>query len=198
MYTIFINDAVIYLTDDTAYKDEKYFVYYEDMLLSEMLKGTEDGTLFEVYMFHPNIDFLWNDFKQQFKLIEAAGGVVFNESQELLWIYRNGRWDLPKGKIEKNEDNEKAAVREVEEECGLTNVIIKEFIMSTYHIYRFKGVQVLKISHWYKMFADSHQDLKPQLEEGITKASWLDNVGINEALNDTYDNIKLLFENLEK
>lgn len=198
MYTIFINDAVIYLTDDTVYKDEKSFVYYKDVHLSEMLKDMEDGTLSEVYMFHPSIDFLWNDFKQQFKLIEAAGGVVFNESQELLWIYRNGRWDLPKGKIEKNEDNEMAAIREVEEECGLTNVTLKKFIMSTYHIYRFKDVPVLKISHWYEMFADSHQNLKPQVEEGITSVSWLNNVNMYKALEDTYDNIKLLFKNLKK
>jgi ADP-ribose pyrophosphatase YjhB (NUDIX family) len=198
MYTIFINDTVIYLTDNHNYKDENSFVNYEDVEMPLILKEIENEALKLVYLYHENIDFLWSDFKKQFKIVEAAGGIVFNEHKEVLWIYRNERWDLPKGKIEKNENREAAAIREVEEECGLINITLNEFIMSTYHIYAYKDMRVLKMSHWYKMFADSNQNLIPQIEEGITKVSWLDRAAIKVVLKDTYDNIKLLFERLSK
>jgi len=198
MYTIFINDAVIYLTADAAYKDEEYFVHYEDIQLSLILEKLETGVLKSIYIYHDNLTFLWDSFKSEFELIEAAGGVVFNEADKVLWIYRNNRWDLPKGKIEKNENRETAAIREVEEECGLSNIILNEFIMSTYHIYQYHETPILKVSHWYKMFAKSNQTLTPQFEEGITKVAWLDKLDMHKAISDTYDNIKLLFENIRK
>ncbi len=198
MYTIFINDAVIYLTDDHNYKDENSFVNYEDIELSSILDKVENEALKLVHLYHHSIEVLWTDFKKQFKIIEAAGGVVFNEHEEVLWIYRNERWDLPKGKIEKNEETTVAAIREVAEECGIQNLVLKEFIMPTYHIYHHKKRNVLKITYWYEMFAESDQELTPQLEEGITKVLWLDAAAMKEALKDTYDNIKLLFKCLQK
>ncbi len=198
MYTIFINDAVIYLTDNLKNKDAKSFVHYENAYMTDVLNALENGMLKRVHLYHENIDFLWQDFKKQFTIIEAAGGIVFNELKEVLWIYRHEKWDLPKGKIEQNEDRASAALREVEEECGLTNILLKEFIMTTYHTYQFKGSNILKVSHWFEMFAESHRKLTPQLEEGITKASWLNTIEMNEALNDTYENITLLFENVKR
>ncbi len=197
MYTIFIDDTVIYLTDNHNCKDDISFVNYEDIEMSMVLEKVKNEALQTVYLYHHNIDFLWSDFKKQFKIIEAAGGVVFNEYEEVLWIYRNERWDLPKGKIEKNEDITIAAIREVEEECGISNVVLKKFIMPTYHIYQYKRMNVLKVTYWYEMFVDSHQELMPQLEEGITKVSWLDTKAMKEAIKDTYDNIKLLVEYLK-
>jgi len=198
MYTIFINDTVINLTDDHNFKDENSFVNYEDIELTEILGKVEKEALKLVYLYHNNIKFLWTDFKKQFKIIEAAGGVVFNEYAQVLWIYRNERWDLPKGKIEKNEEARMAAIREVAEECGIKNLVLMEFIMPTYHIYHHEKRNVLKITHWYEMFAESHQELIPQLEEGITKVSWLDTAAMKDVLKDTYGNIKLLFEHLKR
>ncbi len=198
MYTIFINDAVIYLTDDAKDTKEKSFMRYDSNRLSDILRNIEKGFLTDVHLYHPDLEFLWYDFKRHFELIEAAGGIVFNESDEVLWIYRNGRWDLPKGKIEKNEDKETAAIREVEEECGITKVILNDFLMSTYHIYQYKEETVLKVTHWYKMFADRHQELTPQMKEGITKVVWIGSDSMNEALNDTYGNIRMLFSRVQK
>jgi len=192
MYTIFINDAVIYLTDNNSLKEENSFFKYDAIAM--ILQKIERNELTSVSIYHEKLDFLWNDFKKHFKDIEAAGGVVFNENNEILWIYRNDRWDLPKGKIEKNESREIAAIREVEEECGITNVKLNKYLNTTYHIYEYKGEKVLKTTYWYEMFADANQVLTPQLEEGITEVTWLNNERMKEALNETYDNIKLLFQ----
>lgn len=193
MYTIFINDAVIYLTDDDNYKEENSFFNYTATDIDMILNKIEKSALKSVYLYHKTLDFLWNDFKSHFKIIEAAGGVVFNEKDEILWIYRNDRWDLPKGKIEKEESNEIAAIREVEEECGITNIVLKNYVKTTYHIYEYKEKQILKITYWYKMLTKANQLLTPQREEGITKVTWLHKTAMKEALEDTYENIKLLF-----
>ena len=194
MYTIFINDTVIYLTDDYKYREENSFFNYEDVDIDMILNKTEKSGLKTVYLYHKTLALLWNDFKSHFKSIEAAGGIVFNEKDEILWIYRNNRWDLPKGKIEKEESNEIAAIREVEEECGITNLVLKKYLKTTYHIYEYKEKRVLKITYWYKMSTQANQVLTPQTEEGITKVAWLNKIAMKEALVDTYDNIKLLFQ----
>lgn len=122
---------------------------------------------------------LTNEVKQTFKRIkdslkgiEAAGGFVKNEENKYLFIKRNGKWDLPKGKLEIAEKKKDAAVREVEEECGISIKKLGKKLCKTYHIYELKGKVVLKTSHWYKMEAKGNQKLIPQLEEGITEAKW--------------------------
>lgn len=110
--------------------------------------------------------------KESLKVIEAAGGFVLNENDKYLFIKRNGRWDLPKGKLEDGERKKDAAVREVEEECGIKIKSLGNKICKTYHVYELKGKPVLKVSHWYKMEAKANQKLVPQLEEGITEVKW--------------------------
>ncbi len=105
-------------------------------------------------------------------LIEAAGGLVQSEKDTYLFIYRHDKWDLPKGKIEKGEEVKVAAVREVEEECGIKVGSLEEKICKTYHAYILKGEVVLKKTHWYKMRCKDQPKLKPQKEEGITDARW--------------------------
>ena len=113
-------------------------------------------------------------------VIEAAGGLVKNERKEYLFIYRNDTWDLPKGKIEKGETIKSAAVREVEEECGIVIKKLGRRICKTYHAYTSRGEVVIKKSYWYKMKAEGQDKLKPQKEEGITDARWFtkDKMGI--------------------
>ena len=106
MYTIFINDIPIYLTDELVEKDKLNFYEYDEINLKEILNKLEKGELSSIYFYNDNLNYLWSDFKDNFKIIEAAGGIVFNEKEELLWIYRNNKWDLPKGKIEKGEEIE--------------------------------------------------------------------------------------------
>jgi len=106
------------------------------------------------------------------QVIRAAGGLVKNERKEFLFIYRNDKWDLPKGKIEKGEKIKECAVREVEEECGIIVKQLGKKIGKTYHAYIYKGEVVLKKSYWFKMKCEGQDKLKPQKEEGITDARW--------------------------
>ena len=197
MYTIFINDIPIYLTDELVEKDKLNFYEYDEINLKEILNKLEKGELSSIYFYNDNLNYLWSDFKDNFKIIEAAGGIVFNEKEELLWIYRNNKWDLPKGKIEKGEEKEVAAVREVKEECGIKELNVTKFIMSTYHIYRYKDKLILKPTYWYKMFSNTKQKLMPQIEEGITMVKWISKQDSEKILKNTYQNIHLLVSTLQ-
>ena len=132
---------------------------------------------------------LFNAIKNSLKVIEAAGGLVINEENKYLFIKRNGKWDLPKGKLELNEKKKDAAVREVEEECGITVKKLDKKLLKTYHVYELKGKIVLKISHWYAMLAKSNQKLVPQLEEGITEVKWFAKKDWKIIRANTYPNI---------
>ncbi len=102
------------------------------------------------------------------KMIKAAGGLVRNEEKRYLFIFRNGKWDLPKGKLDNGETAKVAAVREVEEECGIQINSLGEKICNTYHIYELNNERILKKTSWYQMLAFRQNKLIPQLEEGIT------------------------------
>ena len=124
--------------------------------------------------------------------IVAAGGVVFNEFDEILFIHRLGKWDLPKGKVELNEAIEQAAIREVEEECGLSELVIVQKLSNTYHTYPLKGRRLFKTTHWYQMTTHK-QTLIPQTAEDISQAIWADTQTIRQTmLLDTYDTLKPL------
>ena len=140
------------------------------------------------------IDSLFLTFKKSFKLIYAAGGLVESFEKEILFIFRNGVWDLPKGKVEKGEDFMTAAVREVEEECGIKTPVVEQKLTETYHIYMLNNEYILKETFWYKMKSDKGQKLSPQLEEGITKVEWISKENMFVLLGNTYPNIRLLIE----
>ncbi|MEK9750601.1 MAG: NUDIX domain-containing protein [Flavobacteriaceae bacterium] len=132
-------------------------------------------------------------FKKPFKEVIAAGGLVRNKKHEVLFIYRNNKWDLPKGKVEKNEGLEEAAVREVCEETGLPDVILGPQRAITYHIFRRRGELRLKTTFWYEMRSDFKGKLEPQLDEGITEVVWLGDAEQHVALRHSYKNIVGLF-----
>lgn len=194
MYTIFVNDALICLTDDRSFEKHPLFYNYNEIEVNELLSKLFNSKTEKMYLYHENLNFLWSDFQKQFKIIEAAGGLVINDKEEVLWIYRNDKWDLPKGKIEKGEQKKDAAKREVEEECGINGLEIKEFIKTTYHIYLYKNQYVLKPTYWFLMFTKNTQKLTPQLEEGITKVDWIHTNRINAILAETYGNIRQVFK----
>lgn len=125
------------------------------------------------------------------KKIIAAGGLVMNDKKELLMIFRRGKWDLPKGKLDKDETIEACAVREVKEETGLKDVQLGAFIGKTIHEYADEYVtsDVLKETHWFKMDAPGNQKLIPQTEEGIEQIEWLAEEQVKEKLNNSYKNI---------
>ena len=132
---------------------------------------------------------MWRDFCSHYQLIEAAGGVVVNSKREVLWILRNGKWDLPKGKVESGERVEDAAVREVEEECAVRGINRGALLGVTYHTYSNKSEAILKKTYWYAMTCSSEQVLKPQLEEGITEVVWADKTRHLSCVSNTYTSI---------
>jgi len=117
------------------------------------------------------------------KIIKAAGGVLYNKEkspQTILLIKRNGVWDLPKGKLEEGESIEECSAREVAEEVGVSLPSIHEFLCETYHEYEMNGEKIGKKTYWFSMETDQSENLKPQLEEGITDLEW---VKTSEAVN---------------
>lgn len=141
------------------------------------------------YVLCPDAKVFLKQVMQSVKVIEAAGGLVKNENKDLLFIYRNDKWDLPKGKIEKGETIKEAAVREVEEECNITIFKRGEKICKTYHTYIYRNEVVLKKTHWYKMKARGQNKLKPQREEGITDVRWFKPDHIDAILANTFPSI---------
>jgi 8-oxo-dGTP pyrophosphatase MutT (NUDIX family) len=125
------------------------------------------------------------------KRIIAAGGLVFNDRNELLMIFRRGFWDLPKGKLDDGESIEACAVREVEEETGLKDIELGKFITITLHEYfdPYLKEEVIKESHWYHMKVKGDPQLIPQTEEDITEIKWVDKMVLPDYLNNTYANI---------
>lgn len=130
------------------------------------------------------------DFKEMFYYLEAAGGVVFNPRNQVLFIYRSGLWDLPKGKIDKNEQVEDCALREVEEETGVNDLRITESLKYSYHIYLHKKKWYLKKTFWFFMETSFDGVLKPQLEEEITEAKWMSVSECRAALKQTYRSLR--------
>jgi ADP-ribose pyrophosphatase YjhB (NUDIX family) len=135
-------------------------------------------------------------FIKQFKLIEAAGGVI-QSNKGILFIYRNNKWDLPKGKVEKKEKISLAAIRECEEECGIKELGILKKLLPTFHLYKLNNKMVLKITHWFLMTAPGKQKLKAQKEEGITRVKWYKHIDIHLPLKNTYPSIKEIFSHIQ-
>lgn len=139
----------------------------------------------------------WEEFCSEYTLIEAAGGLVFNPENKVLMIFRNGKWDLPKGKLESGELIEECAIREVEEECGVLELEIESVLSETYHTYNLNGEDILKKTIWFRMNTVFCGDLIPQIEEGITEVKWCSEKEVTENLENSYPNIIDIFNSLK-
>ena len=138
---------------------------------------------------------VFNQLKQQFTLINAAGGLVKNSQSEYLFIFRRGKWDLPKGKLDEGEDFETAAIREVQEECGITHIELGDLYHLSYHIYEENNDWILKQTNWYLMKSEE-KNLIPQLEEGITQTAWLPTSQFEKVRENTYASIDEIISKL--
>ncbi|WP_442892093.1 NUDIX hydrolase [Chryseobacterium sp. VD8] len=195
MYKVFVNEKKLLLSKQSE-NLEKTLGYENVTSLEIALDLLENTSVKELNVFGENIYEIWSEFQKLFRIIEAAGGIVNNSAGEILFIKRLGKWDLPKGKMEKGESREESAVREIEEETGLTNVELVKFINTTYHIYvERNGDKVLKCTHWFEMNFYGEDTSKPQIEEGITEVAWKNALQIeDEVFPSTFKNIKLIVE----
>lgn len=131
-------------------------------------------------------------FKNVYKHIQAGGGIVHNDEREILAIFRRGKWDLPKGKLDDGETIEECALREVEEETGARELYLENLICVTYHIYNLKKM-VFKETYWYQM-KTSNKFLFPQANEGIEAAIWRKYNELDQIFENTYDSIKYVLK----
>lgn len=178
MMRVFFDDRCLTLASDKdILPDESFGLVYEFSGRKELLRLTkffeQSPNIKTMLVWHSNFRALRKSFRSCFRVIKAAGGVVQNGQGEILFIFRRGVWDLPKGKLDKFENYEKAALREVMEECGLHSLILGKRISTTYHTYRLKNKSILKKTVWFEMTLGQHENPKPQLEEEITELRWI-------------------------
>jgi 8-oxo-dGTP pyrophosphatase MutT (NUDIX family) len=185
MYKIYINDNPLFLiaNGELASLRSQYsgcltgryagqlktILHYVDLLEKSRQPRT-------VVLHSADPEGLVRDFFSHFDYLEAAGGLVFNPEGKALFIFRRGRWDLPKGKVDPGETPPETALREVREETGVEHLVLKDHLTDTFHTYREKGKRILKRTYWYAM-ETSDTRLVPQTEEDIEKAVWVE---INE------------------
>jgi 8-oxo-dGTP pyrophosphatase MutT (NUDIX family) len=189
-YRIYINEKVILLTESKPKKIESYEkidASVFDLKIVYAWATNHKSKLF--YVPCKDAKAFLKTVVKSVMLIEAAGGLVKNENGSYLFIYRNDKWDLPKGKIERFEKVKEAAVREVEEECGIKVSNLDEKICKTYHVYINRGEVVLKKTHWFRMRCKGQEKLKPQKEEGITEVRWFKREHIGPILKNTFPSI---------
>ena len=194
MYKVFINERPIILTDSFCQESGFTHLDYDDITISEIISKLTKESIGGMVLFCENLKESWDDFKSKFKVIQAAGGLVLNEENEFLFIFRGCKWDLPKGRVEKGEKIKEAAVREVQEECGISNVIVHEFLITTHHIFYYNEKIKLKETHWFQMKSYDREILTPQLEEGITDVVFKNKEDSVRALQNSYKNINLVFK----
>jgi 8-oxo-dGTP pyrophosphatase MutT (NUDIX family) len=149
------------------------------------------------YLYYPDEKVLFKKLTEKIPVQRAGGGLVYNNKGEVLFIFRNGKWDLPKGGKEKGEKMPTTAMREVEEETGVNRLTVTKKLQKTYHVFKRNGRFKLKITHWFEMTSDFDGIPLAQADEGIEKVAWFNPEQIQEALKNSYENIKLLFEEEE-
>ena len=165
----------------------------EDDILNAT-KSLKDSSSKNICITHEDVEFLMECLFSSYHFIEAAGGLVVNKDKEMLFIYRRGKWDLPKGKMEAGETPEICAEREIEEETGVNHLQLIHKIIDTYHIYEERGQQILKKTYWFYFTTNFEGTPKPQIEEDISSISWIGKENLAMPLSNTYDSIMDVIE----
>jgi ADP-ribose pyrophosphatase YjhB (NUDIX family) len=193
MYKVFVNDCPLVLMDTENISTKFGIKNFDSVDAVAIIEAIFQNKLKGIYLFCNDLDRSFEKFQSNFYREIAAGGKVINAKKETLFIYRYGKWDLPKGKLEKGESFAECAIREVEEECGITNLNIEKKLLTTHHIFKRKQKVFFKTTHWFLMCTNYSGDLKPQTAEGIEQVLFKNKTETTKALQNTYENIKLLF-----
>ena len=192
MLQIFYKEKPIIISDKKSDLKNSLIIDPELVENLDLLKLLAKKKINSIGVFSNEFELILNIFKKKFPEIIAAGGKVINNKSEILFIYRNKKWDLPKGKAEKNEIISETALREVEEETGIKNLSIIKPLDKTYHIFKRGGKNYLKSTYWFEMQSDFIGKLKPQKKEGITRVEWIGIENLSSILAKSYANIRLL------
>lgn len=189
-YSIYINDNTLFIAASKPEQDKEIEqLDAQGFDFKKFYKHLDLSLEKDYLLLDADPESLFKKIKKSLTLIKAAGGLVKSAKGNYLFIFRNKRWDLPKGKVEKEEKMKEAAQREVEEECGVKIYTNEEKLCKTYHVYMLGSKVVLKKTNWYSMSVKGEPKLIPQKEEGITKASWLDQSELAPVLSNTYPSI---------
>ncbi|RZJ69710.1 NUDIX domain-containing protein [Flavobacterium sp.] len=194
MYKVFVNDKPLFLTGEIQKETDFQLFLLEGIDFTQLISKLFSNKVKKAYLYHPDEKEMLKAIKAKIPVQKAGGGLVYNKKGQVLFIFRNGKWDLPKGGLEKGEKIEETAMREVEEETGVGKLTIVRKLQKTYHVFKRNGRYKLKVTHWFEMKSNFEGTLHPQLEEGIEKVAWLNPEDIEQALHNSYENIKLLFE----
>jgi len=195
MYKVFVNDKPLFLTNEVAKETDFKLFLLESVDIEQLIIKMFNNKIKKAYLYHPDEKEILDKVKEKIPVKKAGGGKVYNKKGEVLFIFRNGKWDLPKGGLIKGEVIEECSVREVIEETGVHDLVITNKLQKTYHVFKRNGIYRLKITHWFEMTTTFEGTPIPQENEGIEKVAWLNQEQIREALTNSYENIKLLFEN---
>jgi len=196
MYKVFVNNTPIILS--TKKKIQNYeTIHIRDVdfaiVIRDILQKESKGEEAKYHFYHKTEDKLFAGLYAKLPVVLAGGGKVYNAKKDILFIHRNGKWDLPKGKAEEKEDMETTAIREVEEETGVTGLEVIKFLYKTFHVFKRNGEFRLKVTYWFEMKTTYDGLLIPQKSEGIMKVKWKNAKKAKKALRDSYANINQLF-----
>ena len=192
MLQIFYKEKPIIISDKKSDLKNSLIIDPELLQNLDLLKLLTKKKINSFGVFSNEFEIIINVFKKKFPEIIAAGGKVINNKSEILFIYRNKKWDLPKGKVEKNENISQTALREVEEETGIKNLSIIKPLDKTYHIFKRGRKNYLKTTYWFEMKSDYNGKFKPQKKEGITRVEWIGVENLSNILPKSYANIRTL------
>jgi len=192
MYKIFVGNKPIVLT--TALETETDFKNFmiDAVDINKVISKLKKDKYNSVRIVGIDKEVLLKKFLALLPNVIAGGGKVYNPKNEILFIFRNGKWDLPKGKAEAKETINQTALREVEEETGITGLSITKPLEITYHIFKRNERHYIKVTYWFQMYSEFEGTLIPQEKEGITKVKWIPETKLKKVLNNSYSNIKLL------
>lgn len=196
MYKVFVNDKPLFLTNEIMKETDFQLFLLDSVDIKQLIVKIYQNKIQKACLYYPDEKEILRKLKSKIPVNKAGGGLVYNKKGEVLFIFRSGKWDLPKGGIEKKEDIKDTAIREVEEETGVKGLKIIRKLQKTYHVFKRNGRYKLKITHWFEMETDFDGIFKGQIEERIEKVEWKNPVQIQEALKNSYENIKLLFDEI--
>jgi len=195
---IYFNNKPLYLVNEIKPEIEEFLHHEETVFIDEfnlhtvkaMIHEMEQPRIMRGVFLHHDAEAVLHAFTKKLHLIKAAGGFVYTKDHEVLMIFRRGKWDLPKGKLDEGEDLETCALREVKEETGLEKIEMDRPLAVTYHTYHQYGEHIIKESHWYLIKSSKQKEFKPQTEEDIEKCEWVPLTTLGPYLDNTHASIR--------